>query len=247
MSDADDKGFLDRWSRRKQQARDGQVDDAARALDGNAAVVTPAAHSQPGAAAAAEDKATGKPASGESQPMPGEDDFADVDFAALDATSDYKRFMGANVPDAIRQKALTRLWTSDPLFAGLDPHHDYHGDYTDAAVAVKEGIKTAYQVGRGFLSDEEVAAWENLGKPVPDKTPVSPEKVAEAEPRADGKDGLQSIETPPAAVAAAAAGVDGQERVSHEKAAVPGPVASQDPPEPEAALAGDGSMDRSAT
>lgn len=203
MSDADDKGFLNRWSRRKQQARDGQADDRPRALDDDAAVVTPAAHAQPGATPAAEDKATGKSASGESQPMLGEDDFADVDFAALDAFSDYKRFMGANVPDAIRQKALARLWTSDPLFAGLDPLHDYHGDYTDAAVAVKEGIKTAYQVGRGFLSDEEVAAWENLGKPQPEKAAKPAEKVAEA--AASVADDTKAEDAPPPVAPAEAA------------------------------------------
>ncbi len=86
-----------------------------------------------------------------------EADFADVDFEALDAASDYGRFVRSNVPDVIRNRALARLWTSDPVFAGADPIHDYHGDFTDAAVAVKDGLQTAYRVGIGFLTDEEVA------------------------------------------------------------------------------------------
>ena len=38
-----------------------------------------------------------------------EADFADVDFAALDAKSDYTRFLQAGVPDSIRNKALRRM------------------------------------------------------------------------------------------------------------------------------------------
>ena len=63
-----------------------------------------------------------------------EDDFKDVDFRALDYGSDYGRFMQDGVPEGIRQKALTKLWHSDPIFTQVDPFQDYAGDYTDAAV-----------------------------------------------------------------------------------------------------------------
>ncbi len=55
---------------------------------------------------------------------------------------------------------------SDPMFTQVDPFQDYAGDYTDAACAVPGGLlKTAYKVGQGFLSDEEAAEWDKLGKP----------------------------------------------------------------------------------
>ena len=182
MNEHDGEGFLGRWSRRKQQARSGQPDLARNPAD--ATGVRPsgadAASADHGTAGTAE---TRQRKGDEPERMLGEEDFADVDFGLLDAGSDYKRFMASNVPNAIRDRALAKLWTSIPAFAGLDPIHDYHGDYTDAAVAVPEGIKTAYRVGRGFLTDEEVTAWENLGKPEPKPHDKSVEPTPEPEPQ----------------------------------------------------------------
>ena len=57
------------------------------------------------------------------------------------------------------------------VFSQPDPFQDYPGDYTDAAVAVPAGtLKTAYRVGKGFLTDEEVAEWEKLGHPAEPET-----------------------------------------------------------------------------
>ena len=95
-----------------------------------------------------------------------EADFADVDFEALDYNSDYARFTAPGVPEAIKNKALQKLWASHAVFTTPDPFQDYLGDYTDAAVAVPPGtLKTAYRIGKGFLTDEEVAEWEKLGHP----------------------------------------------------------------------------------
>src|SRR3546814_11426370 len=64
--------------------------------------------------------------------------------------------------------ALQRLWRLDPVFANLDGLLEYGEDYTDAAT-VAENLKTAYRVGRGFMTDEEVAeAGETAGTAVPD-------------------------------------------------------------------------------
>ena len=104
--------------------------------------------------------------SGPHSDVPSEADFANVDFDALDISSDYTRFMQPGVPDAIRQKALRKLWASDPVLAMPDLLNDYMGDYTDAALAVSPDLlRTAYRVGRGFLDDSEVAAREELGRP----------------------------------------------------------------------------------
>src|SRR6185436_332360 len=76
--------------------------------------------------------------------------------------------------------ALRKLWASDPIFSQIEPFQEYAGDFTDAAVAVPAGtLKTAYRVGKGFLSDEEVAEWEKLGHP------AEPEKVAASLPVTD--------------------------------------------------------------
>ena len=169
----DEEPFLKRWSRRKIEAKEGP----------DAADPTPAADAD---ARALDDRSS----PGESSPaQPGaepqekreltEADFADVDFEALDYNSDYARFTAPGVPETIRNKALQKLWASDAVFTTPDPFQDYLGDYTDAAVAVPAGtLKTAYRIGKGFLTDEEVAEWEKLGHP------AEPEVAAET-PAAD--------------------------------------------------------------
>jgi putative acetyltransferase len=148
----EDEPFLKRWSRRKVEAREGP--DKAEGADADVRVSGDVS----------------LPAQGEDRPEDKreltEADFADVDFDALDAKSDYARFLAKGVPEAIKQKALRKLWASDPVFSQIEPLQEYAGDFTDAAVAVPAGtLKTAYRVGKGFLSDEEVAAWEKLGHP----------------------------------------------------------------------------------
>jgi putative acetyltransferase len=150
----EDEPFLKRWSRRKVEAREtpGEVQRAREGAVADEGV--PPDLSQP---------AGGRP---QDKRELTEADFADVDFDALDAKSDYARFLAKGVPEAIKQKALRKLWASDPVFSQIDPFQEYAGDFTDAAVAVPAGtLKTAYRVGKGFLSDEEVAAWEKLGHP----------------------------------------------------------------------------------
>src|SRR5204863_10140657 len=127
------------------------------------------------------------PARGEGRPQEKreltEADFADVDFDALDAKSDYARFLAKGVPEAIKQKALRKLWASDPVFSQIEPLQEYAGDFTDAAVAVPAGtLKTAYRVGKGFLSDEEVAEWEKLGHPAEPTAVATSPAVTDAPP-----------------------------------------------------------------
>jgi putative acetyltransferase len=151
----EEEPFLKRWSRRKIEAREGpDAAEPAPAADGEA-------HLPAGDPAA--------PPEGKRDLT--EADFADVDFEALDANSDYSRFLQAGVPDSIKYKALRKLWMSDAVFTTPDPFQDYLHDYTDAAVAVPPGtLKTAYRIGKGFLTDEEVAEWEKLGHPAETET-----------------------------------------------------------------------------
>ena len=156
MSDETDRvdgeGFLNRWSRRKrgvveEKSASDPIVQADEATAADASAETENAQLEEQAAAA----------------------FDDVDFETLDYSSDYTRFMGDNVPDHIRKQALAKLWASNPVLANLDGLTDYSDDFTDAALAVPLGmLKTAHRVGKGFLSDEEVAEWEQLGRPADD-------------------------------------------------------------------------------
>ena len=187
MSDRDGQSFLTRWARLKRQS--GEARPTPEALPEDSTAARPdEVEGRPAHAAETADR-PGDGASVARAAVPSEVNFADVDFDALDINSDYTRFMQPGVPDAIRQKALRRLWVSDPVLAMPDALNDYMGDYTDAAVSVPAHLlRTAYKVGRGFLDDSEVAAWEDLGRPVPtpvaaaeDAPPVAPALAAEAE------------------------------------------------------------------
>jgi putative acetyltransferase len=156
-----DEPFLKRWSRRKIEAKDPP----------EKADTEPGEDAAPSSEARGDSTDSPQAADRESSAAPGKDllteaDFADVDFDALDFKSDYSRFLGPGVPETIKTKALGKLWASDPIFTQIDPFQDYAGDFTDKAVALPAGmLKTAYKVGRGFMTDEEVAEWERLGKP----------------------------------------------------------------------------------
>ncbi len=85
----------------------------------------------------------------------GLEDFKDLDFSKLNYSSDYTRFMEKGVPEAVRKRALRALWGSNPLLANIDGLNDYDEDFTDAALAVKGLLQTAYKPGTGYLTEEE--------------------------------------------------------------------------------------------
>lgn len=182
-----DDGFLSRWSRRKLQ---DPTATPAESPDDGTEERTVAAHNAAGDEAGASETtndADGARDSNADDPTSEGDTaeaaetFDDVDFDALDFQSDYTRFMGDNVPDAVRNKALDKLWSSDPILANIDGLTDYSDDFTDAALAVPLGtLKTAYRVGQGFLTDEEVAEWDKLGRPDADTAAHDSDAVANA-------------------------------------------------------------------
>lgn len=63
-----------------------------------------------------------------------------------------KGFMQKQIPSRLRNRALRKLWISNPVLANLDELIDYGEDYTDAATVI-ENMATVYQVGRGMLRD----------------------------------------------------------------------------------------------
>jgi len=137
--------FTSRWSKRKAAARrseDGEVADVDAGLSEQAKLQ-------------GNDQDANKVEASRDDALLSEEDFADVDFEALDKSSDYTRFIKANVPAAIQKRALRKLWASDSVFEVLDGMNDYDEDFTIDGLAGK-AFKSAYKIGQGYLSDEEV-------------------------------------------------------------------------------------------
>ncbi|MPZ09945.1 MAG: DUF3306 domain-containing protein [Kiloniellaceae bacterium] len=137
----DEKGFLSRWSQRKREAEEEAAAGALGAPQGGA-----------GPQRVAAPDAAGVPAAEDPEPIDPRD-LPDID--TLDAGSDFSVFMKDGVPQALKQRALRKLWHVDPAFREICMLDDYNLDYTDAAMVVPN-MKTIYQVGKGMvLPDDE--------------------------------------------------------------------------------------------
>ncbi len=102
---AAEPSFLERWSRKKTQARTGTDEESAAPSD------LPVQASEP------------EPSSRD----PGVVELPDLD--SLDADSDYSAFLTPGVDDKLRRTALRKLFSS-PKFNVLDGMDDYCDDYT---------------------------------------------------------------------------------------------------------------------
>jgi hypothetical protein len=137
-----DESFLQRWSRLKTQTRREETRPAP--------APEPAPEPDPQLPAPAE-TATPEPAAEEKKlELP--------PLESLTAESDYSVFMRPEVPEATRQAALRKLWTSDPILAAQDPLDFQNLDFTFPTVP--EVVRTAYQVGKGFIDTVEKLAEE---------------------------------------------------------------------------------------
>ncbi len=154
MADPEDP-FLARWSRRKRDTRRDQP-----APDAEPERRDPDAD----AAAPAEDK----PPADVAEPLP--------DIDSLDKTSDFTVFLKEGVPEAIRRKALRRLWRTDPVLANLDGLNDYDEDFS-AVGMVTEHLKTIYKVGKGYLDDEDEAPADEVSEDEVPEDEVSEDEV----------------------------------------------------------------------
>lgn len=167
MADRDEP-FLSRWSRLKRQSTKPGAQPEPATTD--RAALDPSMAVDGSGNARPQTERDPEPAKHPEQPAI---DLEKIDFDSLDETSDYKPFMSANVPDEVRNKALSKLWLSDPVLSAPEQLSDYMEDFGDAARAVPMGtLKTAYKIGQGFLSDEEAAEWDRLGRK--EEQPASP-------------------------------------------------------------------------
>ena len=76
------------------------------------------------------------------------------DIETLEADSDFTAFLGDTVPKDLAKLAFRKLWRSDPVLANIDGLNDYDEDFSMVGKAV-EVIKSAYQVGKGYATEEE--------------------------------------------------------------------------------------------
>ena len=86
----------------------------------------------------------------------------------MQSGDDFSAFMKSTVPTALRNRALRKLWTSDPILANVDMLVDYGEDFTGKNDVFKL-VKTIYRVGKGMLPDEEETA-EAKVEPKADKS-----------------------------------------------------------------------------
>ena len=169
MADSKD-GLVSRWSRRKAEAKTPAAREPAP---------DPAPHAQSGQVEPARETDSGPPAEIDPVELP--------DPETLDADSDFTVFLKEGVPEAIRRRALRRLWRLNPILANLDGLNDYDDDFTDAATVVA-GLKSLYKVGHGFVTEEEEAAEKaaeagETADAEPNPADPDPAGTGETEPR----------------------------------------------------------------
>ena len=158
-----DEGFLSRWSRRKAEAK--TADDTA-ALAPEVVPETEASDQTPAP------REPDEPVEFDVSTLP--------DIDSLGPGSDFSMFMQAGVPPALKTKALRKLWRVKPELANLDGLLDYGEDLT-GSFKVVDHLKTAYEVGRGFLRDQADLA------PDDDKAPDEDEAIQDDQIVADSK------------------------------------------------------------
>lgn len=163
--DEEPRGFLQRWSKRKVEAT---TNHPAAPKDGTIEL-SEATSPELSAGDVSEQEAADEEAPAA---------VTEADLENLTYESDYTKFMGEQVPEAIRRQALRQLWRSDPVLANLDGLCDYDDDFTDAALAVKV-LETTHKVGQGYLSDEDVAA--NRARGTPPEEAAAADEIAEAD------------------------------------------------------------------
>jgi hypothetical protein len=146
-----DEGFLSRWSRRKAEANATPEELAPVAAPPTDEAIAPAAAdktSGDATPAAVPDMRHDAPPDEETR-QTWIARLEAIDLEALTYNDDFTIFMKKWVPQALRNRALRRLWHTSDMFDGLDRLVDYDDDFSIAPAAVGS-IKSSWQVGRGF-------------------------------------------------------------------------------------------------
>lgn len=185
-------GFLSRWSRLKQEAREAEETPK---------VETPEPEPEP-LPLPPEPEDAAPPAVAEDVPPeepPPPLELPDIDSLTRD--SDYTGFLRAEVPAELRKAALRKLWRSDPVFANLDGLNDYDQNYAAPSI-VGAAVRTAYDVIKGFTPPDMHAGDATAGA-AEDLDPATQQN--DAAPQYKTSRVKESADTSQAAVNAAAA------------------------------------------
>lgn len=181
MPDKQEDGFLSRWSQRKRQVEAENAKSAPAENTAETSIKTA-------------DENTDAEIADDVKPEPSEEELEmqanleaaeAVDLETLEYDSDFEVFLKKGVPDALKNAAMQKLWRSNPVLAVLDGLNDYDEDFGDAKLNV---YKSAWDVGRGFLTDEEMNH-----NPV-DRVKAALEKLVDVEPAAPAVESLASLE-----------------------------------------------------
>lgn len=149
MSTETDRGFLSRWSQRKQAARQ-QVNESAE--EERAESHEPVS-----------ELTGGEPEGGVGRQQPTREEIADANRAAAEAVdietlgfdSDFSLFLKEGVSNQLKNAALRKLWRSNPVLACVDGLNDYDEDYRTVETFA-DGIRSSWQVGKGYSWMSEV-------------------------------------------------------------------------------------------
>jgi Protein of unknown function (DUF3306) len=135
------------------------------------------------------------PAAPEPQAPPPEPAAQDLPaIEELNADSDFTAFMRPGVPDSLRNAALRKLWSSDPVYANLDGLVEYGEDFA-ADFNAGAAVATLYRVLEGMPGGDPPATAEG-------PTPNAADEAAPQGERAEETDG------PPSAAAGRAVADD---------------------------------------
>lgn len=162
LNDAPD--FLSRWSRRKVEAREQDVVEPEPQADLELVDEEEIEYSEEQLAELTDEDIL------EELGLPDPD--------TLEAGDDFKGFMKRAVPTRIRNRALRKLWLSNPVLANVDMLVDYGEDFTDAATVFPD-MKTAYEVGKGIAR-----RFEKIAEDLEDESAPEPE-IADSEGETD--------------------------------------------------------------
>ena len=134
------------------------------------------------------------------------------------AGDDFRAFMESGIPQRFRNRALRRLWISNPILANLDEMVDYGEDFTDAATVV-ENLQTVYEVG--------VGAARKAREELDEAARIAEQLAAEAEAEAEEPDEA-APEPPEVALTAEEAPIPEAEPATQEFAALDRDTAPQE-------------------
>ena len=188
-TEAEESGFLSRWSRRKTMQREGValVEPATLAAPEPAAVALATAQPAPSSAGAATGAAAGaegglQPAdpAPESPTAPTEPAPSMADVALLTRESDFARFVGPSVQPEVKNAALAKLFT-DPHFNVMDRLDVYIDDYGKPDPLPEGMLRQMLQAHVLGLFDAEEDD-PKLASPAPTPTPTPVPADAAAPP-----------------------------------------------------------------